>query len=200
MGKWQGVGIRGAGGAGRRVARVSEGEDRALTHVVDRVGRAHLRHKSHGSMHAYVASVRHGNSRGLLSAMLEREEREVSQVRDVDPLLRTDTENSTHQKMSPSQAWRISARGKRNWPSNSIVSPPARPSSEISTWCRRARDCSSGIAREGRLTMKRLGDSPKNTGSLRRGASGLIAGQRTPTPPSKQHSASATSIPPSAQS
>src|SRR5258708_33815829 len=138
-------------------------------------------------MHAHVASVRHGNTRGLLSAMLEREEPEVSQVRDVDPLLRTDTENSTHQKMSPSQAWRISARGKRNWPSNSIVSPPARPSSEISTGCRRARDCSSGIAREGRLTMKRLGGSPNNAASMRRGGPGPIAGHPTPTPPSQHH-------------
>src|SRR5258708_12675752 len=121
MGKWQGVGIRGAGGAGRRVARVSEGEDRALTHVLDLVGREHLRHQAHGSMHAHVASVRHGNSRGLLSAMLEREEPEVSQVRDVDPLLRTDTENSTHQKMSPSQPSRMSAKANRTRPPNPIL-------------------------------------------------------------------------------
>src|SRR2546428_9620559 len=36
----------------------------------------------------------------------------------------------------PSQAWRISASDSLNWPSNSMVWPPAIPSSEISRWCR----------------------------------------------------------------
>src|SRR5450759_1046505 len=78
--------------------------------------------------------------------------------------------------------------------------PPASPSREISTWWRLASDCISGIARDSTLTMNRLGDSPKKAASKRTGASGCIEGQRTPMPPSRQHSASATSIPPSAQS
>src|ERR1700682_896338 len=47
-------------------------------------------------MHSHVGAVRDGGSRGLLAPVLQREETEVGEVGDVDPLLRADPEYPAH--------------------------------------------------------------------------------------------------------
>ena len=47
-------------------------------------------------MHPHVGAVRDGDAGRLLAPMLEREETEVGEVGDVDPLLRADPENPAH--------------------------------------------------------------------------------------------------------
>src|SRR5260370_42594629 len=188
-GQW--MRVLGEARAGSRVSRVAERDDGLVAHFLDDRRREHLGHQPHAPVHAHRLAVGDGDAGRLLPAVLQREHPEVGDVGYVHPVRGADAEDPAHQTTNPdSQAWRISASDIRNWPSNSSVSPPAMPSNEISTWWRRASVWSSGIARDGALTMKRPGVSPKKAASIRSGGSGRIAGQRTPTPPSRQHSAS----------
>ena len=93
------LGVRPVGAARRGVARVADGdlagERRQLLLVED------LRHEPHLAQHCHPLAVRHGDSSRLLAAMLEREEPEVRQARDV-ALAGVDTEDAAHQPLTPS--------------------------------------------------------------------------------------------------
>src|SRR5450759_2010264 len=82
--------------SGGRVARVTEREDRAIAKVFHLLWREHLGHEAHRAMHPHVGAVRDGDARGLLAAMLQREETEVREVRDIHTVLRADPKNSAH--------------------------------------------------------------------------------------------------------
>ena len=85
--------VRPAVRAGRRVARVADrelaGKRLQLLLVED------LRDEAHVADDRHPARVGHRDPRRLLPAVLEREQAEVRETRDV-PLLRTDAEDPTH--------------------------------------------------------------------------------------------------------
>ena len=92
----EGLRVRPVRAAGRRVARVADRDlagQRGELLLVE-----HLRDEPHLAERRDAAAVGDRDARGLLTAVLEREEAEVREPGDV-PLVRPDAEDAAHQRL-----------------------------------------------------------------------------------------------------
>ena len=135
------LGVRPVHAAGRRVARVADrdlaGQRLELLLVED------LGDEPHVAEHRQPASLRDGDPRGLLAAVLQREEREVREPRDVAARPSGCRRRRTWLALTlpgGAQARERERRGsRRRRPRRSAGRATSEPSGSVSTWRRAGR-------------------------------------------------------------
>src|SRR6185436_5580430 len=212
--------------AGRRVAHVAGGE--VPGQPGERVAAERIVDVAHRARGADAGAVGGGNAGAFLAAMLERVEPQVGEVRGLcvpedseDPALVFElvehaasvpivrpyaTVRSNRDAIAPSQirsaASTASSITRRPPTDNRTRPPPTRPMSAAGTPSCSASASASRSRPAATETTARDADSPNRVAISPNSASAATGGRSTSTPgvPLKQHSATVTAMPPSAQS